>query len=615
MGYQEPDVFGMLLLPPAEKSAKGTALANAYTALRELNHFTQPDTVFAAQYEERDGAVNDPTPPFARCVVVPVPPAPRPGAPEPPRESPAARAALHLAADLLSPLGRAAEEARCQRQEVNPGDVSISAFGQAALVWPRQALLARAARGLGAAVLTRWTASDAEVIGQYVTSWLAQRWEMEKLAAEHLVTRLQLAGEKIVGQPPEAVFTAEAQPFAQRGWFAKEPDPARLWQSVCRLQQMVGMPDERAMQRTVGEIEQKLDEAADAVAREYGPKFSRLATTLLEHPDYRLVGAEEVVKQANALIEDVLRQYEPMAANLAAQAIDAYNLIHGFLHAERGQRRPAAAEVAEAVRTYPTWRYQSLILRQVCRVYSSVRTQLSDQHRELRFCRQRLEEITAAFGRESRDPLPAPERTLLPRGVPSVDAALTALQATITTDDLRSFDKKLQIQIEQEFNALFNVCLSSVNMLGSLQQTIEDQAKAFLAPRLADTSLAQMFASRFPDRRSGEQALQQLHEQAAPSVKLSAPDKAEFVIVGGPSGEDSGDFRELAERALPTSPSNYVAGGDEVFVYREYAHIPLTALPQLGPLAEDAYNAALDGQGGSPHSRCDITSWQDVEVG
>src|SRR5204863_5618532 len=113
----------------------------------------------------------------------------------------------------------------------------------------------------------------------------------------------------ILGQSPEAVFANEASPFATRGWFAREPDPARLWQALARLQQLVGMPDERSVQRTVGQLETKLDEAADTVAREYGPRVTRLATTLLEHPDYRLVGAEEAAKQAQDLIDAGLKQY------------------------------------------------------------------------------------------------------------------------------------------------------------------------------------------------------------------------------------------------------------------------------------------------------------------
>ena len=125
------------------------------------------------------------------------------------------------------------------------------------------------------------------MIGQYVKGWLAQRWQIERLGPEHLVPMLQQAGEKILGHQPEELFASEAQPFVPKGWFGREPDPAKVWQVLTKLQQMVGMPDERSVQRTVGQIEKKLDEAADALARElrsqskpagdYAPRASRLS--------------------------------------------------------------------------------------------------------------------------------------------------------------------------------------------------------------------------------------------------------------------------------------------------------------------------------------------------
>jgi eukaryotic-like serine/threonine-protein kinase len=369
------------------------------------------------------------------------------------------------------------------------------------------------------------------------------------------------------------------------------------------------------MQRVVGQIEEKVDEAADAMIRDVGPKVARFATTLLEHPDYRLVGAEEVVRQLQALIDATLEQYEPMALNLGAQAIEACSIVHSYLSAERGQARPATADVAEAMRTYPMSRYQSLVLRQVCRMYNTFRTQLSDQIRDLHFCRQRLEEITGRFRRELSEPLPQSERILLPRGAASADAVAAGLQSSVSADDLRAFDKMLQAQIEREFNALFNVCISSVSMLGSLQQTIEEQAKGYLSGRLVDGGLGQMFQARFPSKKAAAQAMLSLYEHAAPPLKLFGPERAETVLVAGPDGEAGESVLKCAQDSLPTPPAAYVTSADEVLVYREYAHVPLTALPQLGPLAEDAYKAAMAAQATSPHTRLDVPTWQDVEVG
>jgi hypothetical protein len=614
LGYSDPDVVGVFLLPAAERGAKGPAMANAYTSLREMNHFSQPETVFTAEYEERDGQVNDPGPPFSRSFVVPLPPAPRPSVTETVQDS-ARKAATLLIGQLLSPIGRAAEQARTAPSHVGPTDVTVAAFGQASYVWPRQALLSRSARRLGAAVLSRWTASDPDVIGQYVKGWLAQRWQVEQLGPEFLLPKLQQAGERILGEEPEALFATEAQPFTPKGWFGRDADPTRLWQVLGKLQQMVGMPDERSVQRTVGQVEQKLDEAADAIAREYGPKITRLAITLLEHPDYRLVGAEVAVEQIQGLIDAAIQQYEPLATSLSAQAIDSFHTIHSYLNTDRGRKRPTPTELADALRTYPTWRYQSLVLRQACRIYATFRTQLADQLRELQFCRQRLEDIANRLKRDQSDTLPPSDRILLPPGVDSLEAASVSLESSITKDDLRTFDKKLQSQIEREFNALFNVCLSSVSMLGNLQQTIEDQARSFLADRMSQGAIDEVFFGRFPPPTTAAEAIHRLHDQALPPVKLLGVERVETVVAAGPGGEAGIQLKHLSEYALPQAPAAYVVVQDEVTVYREFPFVPLTALPQLGTIAEDAYTAVLDGQGASPHSRNDVPTWQDVEVG
>jgi serine/threonine protein kinase len=619
MGYTDAEVIGQLVLPPADRTTRGPALTNAYTALRELHHFSQPDTVFTADYEEREGAaVRDPAPPFSRCFLSSLPSVPRPGqpvVPEEPGNSVPARIANLLTHELLSPMGRIADQIRDEQFAASPGEINFCSFGQSSYVWPKQSLLSHTARWLSTQVLRRWVSADPEGLTQYVNDWLTQRWQIEELGIEPLLNRLSKSGDIALGQPASELFENEAAPFAARGWFARDPDPAKLWQSISRLQQIVGMPDERAMQRSVGSIEHRLHEVAESMTREYAGKITRLAVTLLEHPDYRLVGANEVVEQLQKRIDAMLKQYETMAYELGAKAIDAYYLLHSYLQAEKGQRRPTPAELAEAIRIYPTSRYESLIIRQACRILQTGKVQLADQLRDLNFCRQRLEEVMKSFLDDRRDAFPTMERTLLPQGVSSATVAATRLQDSISSEDLRAFDKKLQVRIEQEFTALFNVCLSSMNMLGSLQATIEEQAKSFLAPRLGEADLGKMFCDKFSNGNSASQAMRWLHDQAAAKVSLLGCDKNEMVLMGGP-GDDSGRyFRELAEYSLEQPPTEYVMMSSEIMIYREHSQIPLTALPQLGPLGEEAYNNALDAPHGTPHSRTDIVQWQDVEIG
>ncbi|MBY0456993.1 MAG: tubulin-like doman-containing protein, partial [Gemmataceae bacterium] len=72
MGYDRPEVIGLFVVPPADATlTPPQALGNTYAALTELNHYTRPDTAFAAHYDDRNGLVRDTDAPFARCYLVP----------------------------------------------------------------------------------------------------------------------------------------------------------------------------------------------------------------------------------------------------------------------------------------------------------------------------------------------------------------------------------------------------------------------------------------------------------------------------------------------------------------------------------------------------------------
>src|SRR5207249_516794 len=72
MGYDRPDVVGLFVLPPADATlTPPQQLGNAYAALTELNHYSRPDTVFTAHYDERGGFVKEKDAPFTRCYLLP----------------------------------------------------------------------------------------------------------------------------------------------------------------------------------------------------------------------------------------------------------------------------------------------------------------------------------------------------------------------------------------------------------------------------------------------------------------------------------------------------------------------------------------------------------------
>ena len=66
------EVIGLFMLPPADASiTPPQQLGNAYAALTELNHYSRPDTVFTAHYDERNGFVKEKEAPFTRCYLLP----------------------------------------------------------------------------------------------------------------------------------------------------------------------------------------------------------------------------------------------------------------------------------------------------------------------------------------------------------------------------------------------------------------------------------------------------------------------------------------------------------------------------------------------------------------
>ena len=84
LGYDDPDVVGVLLVPPDGPAGEVApqAQANTYAALTELHHYSRPETAYTASHDERATTIRDTGPPFSQVVLLPGlphPPGPPPG--------------------------------------------------------------------------------------------------------------------------------------------------------------------------------------------------------------------------------------------------------------------------------------------------------------------------------------------------------------------------------------------------------------------------------------------------------------------------------------------------------------------------------------------------------
>ncbi len=165
---------------------------------------------------------------------------------------------------------------------------------------------------------------------------------------------------------------------------------------LAELEGLLGKPREEGMGEAPGALVRRLREASEAVVDDWGQKLSEISVHLIEEPEYRLAGAEEAVRQVVATIEQILQRHEPLERELAAKAAAGHARLRALLAPPKpGAERPTATagEVTELLHAYPKWRFQSLVLQQASAAFLSLRGHLSDELREINFCRVRLAEL------------------------------------------------------------------------------------------------------------------------------------------------------------------------------------------------------------------------------
>ncbi len=338
MGYAQPDVVGLLLLPPVDRHrTRVLPLGNACAALTELIHYSSPKSVFTARYHEREAPVQDPDPPFSRCFLLQMPDE----ADETATRELVDSAGQFLHRDLCSPLGQAADLGRAGLSGP-PWDqrgMFYQTFGLYHLAWPRHALLREAGRRLCQRLLQRWISKDSKPLREAVQVWVQEQWAHHEMGADAMIGRLRDACQDFLRQAPEDAFAAIVEPLARYhaaagragsrprpdaplppnpppagggGQGGGAPDAAAV---LAELEEMFGSPREEGMGENAGALVRRLREASEEAVADWGQKLAEISVHLIEEPEYRLAGAEEAVRQVVATIEQILQRHEPLGAS------------------------------------------------------------------------------------------------------------------------------------------------------------------------------------------------------------------------------------------------------------------------------------------------------------
>jgi eukaryotic-like serine/threonine-protein kinase len=626
MGYEQPDVVGLLLVPPVDGSRTRTlAIGNAYAALTELVHYASPGTTFTAQYHDREAPVRDSDPPFGRVLVLPLPDE---------TDEVATRelvelAGQFLARDVASPLGRACDLARAgvSGPPWDSRGLYYGTFGLFQLSCPRPTLERTVARRLCQRMVHRWMTKDSKPIRATVQSWVQEQWSTHGLGADSFIEKLREAARTQLGRPPEDAFTAVIEPLVRRtvsavhaARAARKPTPIpeitgnEVTLTLRRFEEMLGRPDDDIASEGPGTLVALLRQSADKLTGEWGQKLAEMSVRLIEEPDYRLAGAEESIRQAVASIEQVLQHHEPLAKDLDTKAREAYGRLKALTEPPaKGARRYVLepVDVIELLRCYPKWRFQSVMLHQVTAAYVCLRGHLSDELREVNYCRIRLGELLRMLEEPAGEADAAngadAGRRLFPAGCRDKSEAVEQFLAGIAPEAVHELEASVQAAIRSRFHSLVNICLTDASMLKNVEVALMETAREFVAGHLPRADVAELFLEQNPEPEQAAGEVEGFFTEAAPEMtpaKLSRV--SEVCVVAAPPGPAGDQLRDVFRQALPETELHAAAGTDDVVIFRELVNLPLTELEQLGSQGQDAYRQMSSADNFTPHSRIDV---------
>ena len=619
MGYAQPDVVGLLLLPPVDRCRTRVGpLGNACAALKELSYYASPKSLFKARYHEREAAVQDADPPFSRCFLLPLPDE----ADETANRELVDLAGQYLYRDLCSPLGKAADLARAglSAPPWPSRGLFYQTFGLYHLAWPRHALLQQAGRRLCHRLLQRWMSKDSKPLRDAVQACVQEAWAKHDLGSEQMIGRLRDACQELLRKPPEDAFADVLEPLAKHcaspaGKKAPSPPdvtPPDAAAVLAELEGLLGKPNDECTLDAPGALVRRLREASETLVDDWGQKLTEMSIRLIEEPQFRLAGAEEAIRQVVASIEQILQHHEPLARDLAAKAAEAYGKLQAFMAAKAaGRRQPlSAADVLELLRAYPKWRFQSLVLQQASSAFLSLRGHLSDELREINFCRVRLGELQRLMEAPPDASFSEPRagKLLLPVGCKDLGEAVDGFLAGVGPEALLELDGRVQEVIQSQFTALVHICLASANLLKNVEAAMMEAARAFAGEVVGETNAAELFLQQHPDEGEAEGEASGCFTEAQPEWQPgpSAPASSEICVLAAPPGEAGDRFRQLARRALPDVEILPAVSEDDILFYREVANLPLGEVELLGPAGQDAYRQMSAAEDFTPHARTDV---------
>ncbi len=606
LGYETPHTVGLLTLPAVDRRSPGqlSATANTFAALTELTHYCHLDSSYLCTFDDRNSAWTDTEAPFTRSAVLPYDATAPPGTVH---DGPG-QAAQFLVRELMQPFGLTVDTERTNKlKSARPTmEACASTFGIASMAWPRQALVRCASRRVCEAIIERWARGNFTTIRPRVATWVTEQWQAANMGSGVVVERLERVAHEVIHEAPQSMFTRLAQRLTPKGWFGGSLDTDAAHEVIARYVELLGRPESGA-QTKLGLIGDAMVGSAISLGKEWGAKLAQLAVTLIEQPEFRLAGAEEAICQFQQSLEEAQNVHAMQSEKLARQSGELFLKAHQIL-AEPSARK-SAIEFFEAIQAYPLIRLNAIVQLQVAHVCSTLSNDLGEQLSEIRFCRQRLDDLLEDFRADPERPMES-VHNLLPLGCNTLEAAVAKLLQDMTENDICDLDRNMQKMMQSQYTALVHICLSASNIMANLEPAMMKIATQFVAGRVGDANAADLFLQRFTDASAATSALERAFDDAAPALGDNIGVMVgEIVALSVPTCDAGNRVAELAKEAVHQDDLTPISGHDDITFYRELPRVPLAKLPQLGPQAKECYDYISDRDPYVAHTRNDVEEW------
>jgi eukaryotic-like serine/threonine-protein kinase len=609
IGIEDPDIVGLLMTPTMEKGmVRSGPMTNAYATLTELNHFAQTQNQFECKFDTREAAVRDAGPPLKRATLFQLPRQ---------LDNQCIRQASDMAAaslfqELLTPMGRALDEYH-SRDESNLQEMLCRTVGIYRLSWPREQLLHLANHRLTAKILDGWSRKGDGFISNEVHGWVEENFFSRGLNPEILQASMNETVKNWIDGETDPVMKLLFKTAFEDLQTTETVETDKIHQLQEMLLKKLGRPGEED-QVTPESLATPIFELANRMMQESEQKLAELAVHFVERPGHRFAAAEDAIRLLSDKLHFLEKKFIKQVDSHDSEARQLVAAIWGngsvMVPTTRLIRRITNhSELIQAMIRYAWVRMQSMFARAMMSIYRVLSNSIPEYLRELNSCWNNVEELKNKLGpapAEFESPLPH-DHWILPDNCKTLGEAANLLIEGITLEELLRFEEILQGEIRQRSRGVVSICAKPEKYFPRFQLICQKLGKEFLESRLLNASPSEVFFCHRPDMQSAQREIHRAYEEASPEYSDARNiNGTQIVSIGVPMDMAGDEFRRLCvdilgEVDLLTSESR-----GEIIFYRELRGLHLSMLPQLSPMAREAFEVTWSEEGINPHSRLDV---------